>query len=304
MRWCLVILMLCLPGGLARAETSEADKAKARKLVKIAKKMLKKKDLDRALRYFEQAHRYWANPVIQYNIAVVHLAKGHKVKAAVHLRQYMKQATADDKARLPVALRKVLTQVAVLHIRAPAADVGIWVDGKLEGMGKVEVVVLPGARKVEFRRGVTVVSQKTLNAVGGQNLVFAPEAGPRNTGNGTGSGGGTTPTDKNKKLHLAYFVAAAGLAVVAAAVAVGTGVRTLALHDEFKKDPTDTDVQSKGKTMKNVTNAMMGVSFAAAAAAVVLAIFTQWKKTEKPTAVRVQPAVTPGGASVSLTVQF
>jgi len=297
--------MLCLPVGLARADTSEADKAKARKLVKIAKKMLKKKDLDRALRYFEQAHRYWENPVIQYNIAVVHMAKGHKVKAATHLRHYMKKASADEQARLPVALRKVLTQVTVMYIRAPASDIAIWVDGKLEGMGKVEVVVLPGKRKVEFRRGAEVVSEKILDATAGQTLVFSPDARSSTSRSpGTGSGGTGQPTDQKKKLHWAYFVVAAGLAVVAGAVTVGTGVRTLALHDEFKNDPNDTDVQSQGKTMKAVTNAMIGVTAAAAVAAGVLAFFTQWKKAEKPSTVQVQPAVTPGGASLSLTVQF
>ncbi len=302
MRWCLIILMLSLPVGTAHAETSEADKAKARKLVKIAKKMLKKKRLVRALRYFEQAHRYWENPVIQYNIAVVHLALGNKVKAAVHLRQYMKKASPDAQARLPVALRKVLTQVAVMHIQAPAPDLAIWVDGKLEGMGKVVVVVLPGKRKVEFRRGDDVVSEKTLTTSGGQTLVFSPEGSRRPIGPG-----GTEPkqpSDGGKKLHWAYFVAAAGLAVIAGAVTAGTGVRTLALKDEFDKDQTNTDVQNQGKTMKAVTNAMVGVTASAALAAGVLAYFTRWKTAEKPTAVQIQPAVLPGGASVSLSVRF
>jgi hypothetical protein len=295
--------MLCLPTGPARADTSEADKTKARKLVKIAKRMLKKKDLDRALRFFEQAHRYWANPVIQYNIAVVHLAKGNKVKAVIHLRKYMKQASSADQVRLPEALRKVLSQVAVLHIRAPAADVAIWVDGKLEGMGKAEVVVLPGKRKVEFRKGEEVVSQKTLNAVGGQTHVYSSDTGMSSTGTG-GTSGSTTPTDRGKKMHWTYFVAAAGLAVVAGVVTIGTGVRTLALKDEFDRDQSDTDVQSKGKTMKAVTNAMIGVTAVAAVTAGILAFFTQWKKTEKPHTIRIQPALTPGGASMSLSVRF
>jgi len=297
MRWCLIILMVCLPTGLARAETSEADKAKARKLVKIAKVMLKKKDLNQALRYFEQAHRYWANPVIQYNIAVVHMAKGSKVKAAYALRKYMKTATADQKARLPVALRKVLTQVAVLRIKARATDVAIWVEGKLEGMGTVEVVVLPGKRTVEFRKGEKVMEAKDLDTAGGQTLIY-------NQGGPSPTPPPPPPPADTKKLHWVYFVAAAGLAVVAGAVAVGTGVRTLALYDEFKKDTSDTDIQRQGKTMKAVTNAMIGVTAAAAVAAGVLAFFTRWKKTEKPNTVRVQPAVTPGGASVSLTLVF
>ncbi len=296
MRWFLIILMVCLPVGTARAETSEADKTKARKLVKIAKKMLKRKNLTRALRYFEQAHRYWDNPLIQYNISVVHLALGHKVKAAIHLRQYMVHASPDDQARLPVALRKVLTQVAVIHIQAPAKDVAIWVDGNLEGMGKVVVVVLPGERSVEFRRGGKVLSQKTLQTSGGQTLVYNPQSRstvppPR-------------PTDRRKKLHWAYFVVAAGLAVVAGTVTIGTGVRTLALHDDFVEDPTNTEVQSQGKTMKAVTNVMIGVTAAAAVTAGVLVLFTRWKKTEKPSAVRILPAVIPGGASVSLSVRF
>jgi hypothetical protein len=296
MRWCLVFLMMSLPVGTAHAETNEADKAKARKLVKVAKRMLKQKRLARALRYFEQAHRYWDNPVIQYNIAVVHLALGDKVKAATHLRQYMKTATSDDQVRLPAALRKVLSQVAVMHIRAPASDLAIWVDDKLKGMGKVVVVVLPGERNVEFRRGEKVVFHKTVKVAGGQTFVYNPASTAH-----------TQPppiTNTAKKLHWAYFVAAAGLAVVAGAVTIGTGMRTLALHDEFEKDPSDTDVQSQGKTMKATTNAMIGVTAAAAVAAGVLAFFTQWKKTEKPSALRFQPAVIPGGASVSLSVQF
>jgi hypothetical protein len=101
-----------------------------------------------------------------------------------------------------------------------------------------------------------------------------------------------------------WFVAAAGLAAVAGVVTIGTGVKTLALYDEFKKDPNDTAVQKQGKTMKAVTNAMIGVTAAAAVAAGVLALFTRWKSKEKPSTVEVLPGVAPGGATIHLSLEF
>jgi hypothetical protein len=200
-------------------------------------------------------------------------------------------------------LRKLLAETSVLDIKAPDAGIAIWVDGKLEGMGSAEVVVLPGKRPVEFRKGGKVLLKKTLHAKAGQVLLFSPTLTP--DARRPPPGGGTTPTDPGrKKLHWAYFAGAAGLAVLASAVMIGTGVKTLELHDRFESNPDDTDAQSQGKTMKAVTNAMVGVASAAAVTAAVLAFFTRWRKPERASAVQVQPRVGPGGASVTLAVEF
>ncbi|MFH2005304.1 MAG: hypothetical protein ABI333_01840 [bacterium] len=309
MRWCPLVMVLVLQCASATAtaapSASEGDKAKARSLVRTAKKLLKKRNLRQAIRFFEQAHRYWPRHEIQFNIAVVYLELKDKVKAATHLRSYLKYATSAERARLPLPLAKLLTETGVLRLQAPARDIAIWVDDRLEGMGKIEVVVLPGKRVVELRKGDRVLTRKTLDVTGGQTLVWTPETDVVERRRVAGGDGSTTPADGGrKKLHWVYFVATAGLAVVAGLTTIGTGVKTLQLHDDFKADPTNTNIQDEGNRFKTATNVLLGITAAAGITAAVLAFFTRWKKKEKSSAVKVQPGVTPGGASVSLQLEF
>ena len=118
------------------------------------------------------------------------------------------------------------------------------------------------------------------------------------------------PSRKKRKLHWVYFVSAAGVAVVAAAAATGLGAKTNQVFDDFRRADAAGDaarassLKSDGQTYEAATNGMWGLASAAGVAAVVLAIFTRWKKKkEDPAAVSVAPMVGDGIAGISISFE-
>ena len=93
----------------------------------------------------------------------------------------------------------------------------------------------------------------------------------------------------------------AALAVGAAVGALAVSLRTREIHDDYMVSQTDLLLRDRGIQYQRTTNALWGVAGAAAAAAVVLAIVTRWKRGEQPR-VTVIPAATDRG--VGLTLQW
>jgi hypothetical protein len=311
------LLLLCLLPALGVAGSpargapasaqgpSEEDKAKARKLVKLAKRFIRQKQFQQAVDTLEQAYRYWARKEIQFNIALVYLELGKKVKAYQHLRRFLRASPPEMAGRLPAPLARLRSELGVLRVTTPAKDLTIVVDGKPRGRGSAEVVVLPGTHRVLLQRGGETIQQKELRVTAGATVVWEAEVvtRPRPRKGPTQPDPGASLSDR-KKLHWMWFAATAGLAVAAGVVMVGTGVKTLQLGEDFEADPYNRDLQREGRTYKATTNVMIGVSAAAAISAAVLAFFTRWPGQEKPDAVQVRPGVAPGGASVTLDFSF
>lgn len=300
-----ILLGLGWPGGVLRAEPSAADKAGARRLVGLAKRFIQQKQHQRAIESFEKAYQKWPRKEIQFNIALVYLEIGEKVKAYEHLSRYWRVSTPDERSRLPALLLRLRNELGTLRVRASEAAMGIRVGGTLRGTGSVEVVLEPGIHEVEILVDGEVVQKKALRVSGGAEVLW--EAEPPRPGDGLGSKGTPEPpkprVSDRRKLHLGYFVAAASLAVAAGAVVVWTGVKTLQLGEDYDANPTR-DLQKEGRTYRAVTNVMIGVSAAAAVTAAVLAVFTRFTAPERPSAVRLQPAVAPGGGFVSLELDY
>jgi len=279
-------------------------KAKARKLVKLAKRFIRQKQFKRAVVTFKQAYRYWARKEIQFNIALVYLEMGAKVKAYEHLRVFLRASDPGVISRLPAPLVQLRDELGVLRVTTPAKDLDIVVDGTRRGTGRAEVVVMPGEHQVRLERNGETVQKKQLRVSGGATVVWDAEAVSRPPPRkGPDDPDPIAPSSARKQLHWAWFAAAAGLAVVAGGVVVGTGVKTLQLGEDYDADPTR-DLQQEGRRYKVATNVMIGVSAAAAFSAAVLAFFTRWSRRERPSAVKVRPGVSPGGASVTLDFSF
>jgi hypothetical protein len=283
---------------------SPTAKAKARKLVKLAKRFIRQKQFKRAVATFKQAYRYWARKEIQFNIALVYLEMGAKVKAYEHLRVFLRASDPDVISRLPAPLARLRNELGVLRVTTPAKDLDIVVDGTRRGTGRAEVVVMPGEHQVRLERSGETIQKKKLRVSGGATVVWDAEAvsrpPPREGPDGPEP---IAPSSDRKQLHWAWFAAAAGLAVVAGGVVVGTGVKTLQLGEDYDADPSR-DLQKEGRRYKVATNVMIGVSAAAAVSAAVLAFFTRWSRRERPSAVQVRPGVSPGGASLTLDFSF
>jgi hypothetical protein len=89
-------------------------------------------------------------------------------------------------------------------------------------------------------------------------------------------------------------------------VAFGTGAKALQINRNFKDvyrigGYVDTDLRDEGKMYQNITNGMWGVAAGAAVAAGVLAIFTRWRRREKPARVSAAPLIGPGTAGFTFT---
>lgn len=302
----VLLLFLASPGFVLGAAPSGADKASARKLVGVAKRFIQQKQHKRAIEAFEQAYQKWPRKEIQFNIALVYLEMGDKVKAYEHLSRYWRVSSPEERSRLPAPLLRLRNELGTLRVRASDRAMGIRVGGTLRGTGSVELVLEPGIHQVEILSGDEVVQKKALRVSGGAELLW--EAEPPRPGDGQGTRGISNPPkpvkQDRRKLHLGYFLGVASLAVAAGLVVVGTGVKTLQLGKDYDDNPTR-DLQKEGRTYKAVTNVMIGVSAAAAVTAAVLAVFTRFSAPERQAAaVSLLPAVAPGGGTVSLQLIY
>jgi hypothetical protein len=302
MRFLLLALALLLLAPAAEGRAAAPDKASARKWVAEGKRLLGMKKHAEALAAFEQAYRYWQRPEIQFNIALVYVDMGDKVAAATRLRVWLRTASPAEQKALPQPLRRLLEEVAVVKVDSPRPEAVIYVDGKRVGSGSAEVVVLPGTRAFELREGDRVLVRRELSVEAGGKLVWNPvilETRPVERVRPVTPAPRPRPFARRQRLHWAYFTATAVVAVVAAGALVGTGMKTLDLLDRWRAEPTR-DVQREGRTYRNVTNALVGVSAAAATTAAILAVFTRWKGKERDTSVVLEPRLGPDLLGLSL----
>lgn len=293
-------------GAGAPSVPSAADKAKARNLVDLAKRFIAQKQLIRAVESFKQAHRYWPRKEIHFNIALVYLEQGARVKAYEHLSLYWNQSTPEERSRLPAPLLRLRNEFGTLRVRASDSGMAIHVGGRRHGLGSAEVVLTPGLHEVEIFVDDQMVQRRSLQVTGGAVVVWEAEPPqPRHKVEGTTPSPTGDPSPgaatHGKGLHLGWFVGVSSLAIAAGLVVIGTGVKTMQLGKDYDEAPTR-DLQKEGRTYRAVTNVMVGVCAAAVAGAAVLALFTRWSRKERPLAVTVQPGVAPGGGSV--TVEF
>jgi tetratricopeptide (TPR) repeat protein len=325
-RWICVAFVFALGAatfytGRATAQT-EAEKEKARKLFIEGKKLFSQKAFGRAIANFKKAYSYWKRKEIQFNIALAYYNLGDAVGAVTHLRKFLVKASEDEKQAIPSPLMRMIQKVGVLTVQMPDPAAEIWIDGELEGRGRVEKVLKPGRVSIQIRLDDKTVAQKRMSVEAGTHRVWELTQIPKKTkplpdpakprpGEGKDKGGSSL-----QRLHWAYFAAAAGLAVVSGAVVAGLGAKTLQIQDDWKaadeagdQDEADS-LSDKGVTYRTATNAMIGVTAAAAAGAAVLAIFTRWRSPERPgpepsegggsgeEEVEVHPMISPGGAGV------
>lgn len=299
----------------AGEEPSEEDKTQARRYFSQGQKLFRRQRFSQAVEAFEKAYQYWGRREVHFNIAFSYARLGEPVKAVTHLRQYLREATEPEKRKVPALLRKMQQSVGVLIIRVPSDEARIYVDGRDEGTGHVEIVVETGVRMVEIRLRGKTVAKNEMDAEPGIEKIWEltelpgtePKPDPKPDPRPDPRPDPITPPivedPPSRGLHWAYFTAAAGLAAVAAGVAGGTGFKTNSLRKDYEDNPTRSTM-NKGNTMRRVTNAMWGVSAGFAAGAAVLAIFTEWKKPTKKIipgdgTVTVVPGVNERGASIN-----
>lgn len=98
-----------------------------------------------------------------------------------------------------------------------------------------------------------------------------------------GGGGGTPPPPPPSQglaiLHPAIFLSVGGLALAGGGLLIWSGVETLSLNEAYEATTTPgaaLTAYAKAMDQQNLTNAFIGITAALGAAAVALAIFTDW----------------------------
>lgn len=310
MKACLTAAVLVCALALGNpASAQRQNRALARQLFASGNSLFTQRQYREAIVRFKQAFRHWNQYNIQFNIALCYYNLGDKVGAVTHLRRYLKKATAKERKSIPKPLLAMQRKVAVIIVQVPDPKATIWVNGKLAGTKRVELVVKPGRRTVVIKKGEKTVVRKVMDLSGGSQQVWEmskmpvprpvvpeppvpqpPKPPPRRLG----------------RLHWGYFAAAAGLTVALGGVLTGLGVKVLQIEKDWKASALGSqeraDLADKGEKYKNATNALVGVTAAVGVTAVVLAIFTRWRSPERESGIKIQPAVGPGGAS--FTVRF
>jgi tetratricopeptide (TPR) repeat protein len=313
------VLFLCLICGSLLGQTqpgwapaearaaSRADRDRARTLLARGKKRMRQGHYPSAVRLFEQAYRFWPRREIQFNLALAHLELGDKLAAARHLRRYLAEATPAERKALPERFRRLQRQVGVLRVETDDPKVRIWIDGKRRGSGRVKVVVLPGTRAVELRRGSRVLARKELEVAGGREVVWDPPPllpSRRRPPNPERRRPRRDDDQGRKRLHWGLFVTAAAVAVGAGAATTYTGVRTLQIRDELSRSYSDAAVKELERH-ELATNVLIAVTSAAVVTAAILAIFTRWREEPRPgDSATVRPTFGPGEVGIGVSVTY
>jgi len=220
--------------------------------------------------------------------------------------------TGSDR-NLPKVLQAAISAVGVLVVRVANPKAAIYLNGKIVGTHRVEIVVVPGRWVVEIRLGGRTVARRDMEVDAGremrwENVLLARRAVTRPVRRIS-----TVPLKKTstrsatrRGVHWAYFTSAV---VVALGAAVGAGtlfMMTKRAHEDFLADRTDASLREEGILYQTTGGVLWGVAAAAATTAVVLAIFTRWRggRKERPSALRVTPTLTPDGAGAGLTLTW
>ncbi len=290
----------------APSGVSQSVKRKARRLVRKGQSALRAKQYRRALRYFQRAHGLWPRKEFLFNQSITYLLMKRKIAAATLLRRFLSASRPGTLRRLPEMFRRLMAEVCVLKVSAPQGNTTIWIDRRRVGAGSIERVVLPGRHLLQVRRAGRVVATRTVKLRRGQQELWRPVVPPPEQWREPPRRPPEREPDKPSKpsswqrLHWIYFVVAAGLTATATGALIGTGLKTNELEKEFASQQTQS-LYDRGRAYKTATNALIGVTVAAAVGAATLAIFTRWRKPERTQPARVSASVYPGGAAVTLT---
>jgi len=333
LKWCLfgaLVLVFAVPDADARRRKKRRGSAtwsikkKAKEHFKNGRKLFRKKRYVQAVVEFKKAYALRKHPAIQFNIAMSYAFVQESIAAARHTRIYLKAAKGKARA-LPKVLLIVLHQTGVLTISTPDPKAEIFVDGRRVGKGKAEVIVMIGNHSVDIRLGKRIAMQRNIvikpreervweikeipreasgpRRIVGVRRIVHPPSGTRPAVDVSNPAPGNSP--KSKKLHVGWFVTTAALAIatVGAGLGVDKGLTKPTFKDYDSGGSVDRDLYNKVIAYRNTAISLFAAGGALGIAAVVIAIFTKWKKRERAkSAITIAPVI--GPSSIGLTLRW
>lgn len=299
---------------------SKAEKRRAKKYWQLGRRLFRQKKYAKSAEAFKKAYAIRKHPQILYNIALVLALGGKTLESASHLRQYRELKKGLLK-KLPLVLRQALDGTGVLVVKTPDPKAAILVDGHQVGLGSARITALTGRRAVDIVVKTRIVARRIINLGSDsikiwelfeipQALVVKPRVRPRERRR-VARRVVTPPPDhvpppptrwqKMRKLHWVYFVSAAGLAVAALGASIGLSMTIQNVDRDCRAAPCTAAKSDRGFALQKATNAMWGLTAAAALAAGVLVLFTRWRKRERA-GITITPSL--GAGSVGLGMRW
>lgn len=305
------------PAAAQGSSVSHKERKRAMKLFWKGKRLYRKEKFYRAVEKFKEAFRILPHKNILLNIAICYAEMSNPIEAVTHLRTALTMVgrRAEDilDPREYAKLLEMRSKVVIIIVESPDPEAEIFINRVSAGKAKVERVLMPGNHRVEIKvEGKTKAEEMFELSAGQQKHWKVPEwrtdAEKRRALAELlkKKKEKKVVVEKRKKISIAWFIATAAVAVAAGGAAVYTGVKTDKLADEYHRTG-DRDTEKEGKKYKLATNVLLGVSVGAAAAAAVLAFFTEWRpgsRKERATSVTISPMTGPDGAGFVLSGRF
>ncbi len=262
---------------------------------------------------FALAYETAPHQAVLANLALSYDRAGRVAEAVSAYRQYLKAPVATGKnEQMTQRLAELEAKVADISLTCVGeTPCQVSVDGISKGTAPVQLVLLPGRRRLSARVDGEVVFQKEVTVKAGEERAIAitPEparATPPSTvqppppvDRSTDGEGPRTREHAPYRLGVPFWLLA-GAAVVAGGGIAVFGVKALDAQDQYEQsDYRDPAAKEDGERYKLLTNVMIGVTASAATAALAVAIWGRSQKSER------QVVLVPGPAgSLDLVVRF
>jgi tetratricopeptide (TPR) repeat protein len=233
----------------------------------------------RAAEEFERAYEIHPHQAVLANIAMCYDKAGKLAQAVVTYRRYLANPVdAGKNTKMQSRLRELEAMVGELDIECPEPECRVTVDGTDRGEAPVSVVVLPGSHRIEAydaegERIATANGRVGRGEVASVELQSGDMADDSHVEDNLGPTTTDTTDDDGVSLGAPFWVAT-GLTVAAGAATIAFGSLTVDAHDRYEAaDRMDNEARDEGERYRLLTNVMIGVTAAAATAAVAFAIY-------------------------------
>ena len=260
-------------------------------------------DFANAAEAFQVAYETLPHPAVLGNIAMCYDSAGKIPEAVTYYRRYFETPVFSDKnGFMKERLESLAALVADLRIRCDRSC-AIRVDGIERGKTAIQAVVMPGTHRVEGVVDDEVLSSELISVKARQikamSLVFPPEEEPEETAFVPTPVPVVIPEPRQPKLGTGFWFSS-GMTVISLSLVTAFGTMTLNEKEDYRASNwTNAGAKEKGERYKTITNAMVGLTGASAAAALLFALSDfNGRRKSKRNAIDVSPG--PGvGVAVS-----
>lgn len=228
---------------------------------------------------FKRAYRFVSHPAVLANIGFCYRAAGDHPRAVEFFREYLREPnpkTPKKNAEIRAYLKETRSKVGDLQITCSPVRCEITVDTVSRGLAPATIVLLAGDHSVDVASidGEEVRHYEVTIPAGGKleldvNLMnqSPPKALPT-----VKSPPLETSKEPPRRLRAPFWIAAGTTVIGAGAAAVLGGLSNKTLDDFKNTGSTDTALKTRGENLTLGANIAIGVTAAAAAAAIVFAV--------------------------------